>query len=89
MVGHEPRIGASMVNVITETGPKRSCREGRAETARRSIKLRLRRTVAGLRHDRAGTVRYCIKVGTDEARERPGTAEREQNQTWVLKSKRF
>lgn len=53
------------------------------------MKLRLRRTVAGLRRNRAGTVRYCIKLGTDETHERPGTAERKQNQTRVLKSKRF
>lgn len=52
------------------------------------MKLRLRRTVARLRHDRAGTVRYCIKLGTDEAHERPGT-ERKQNQIRVLKSIRF
>lgn len=53
------------------------------------MKLRLRRTVAGLRLDRAGTVRYCIKLGTDEAHEQPGTAERKQNQTRVLKAKGF
>lgn len=48
------------------------------------MKPRLRRTVAGLRHDRAGTVRYCIKLGTDERHERPGAAERKQNQIRVL-----